>query len=387
MDGVPGDKDFVVTIKTFNVPDKEHRFFLRHRKNAFYEDDLLLKVNAKGLLETVNLTVEDKGPAVIDKAVETIIDVARISASGGVGPFFRDSSEITEIPLKPFHVVFDPFSAKQRSDAATMLAECGFQLSFPEPQPAQKWLAADAKQIESVTSRLSEAAASNPKIADGILFRPPTAIEMQISALNNSTGGILQHVFVRLPNPIEIATLDASRAFLIKKKNHYSLEDGDLIQVDYNRPSQALAFVSIPASVAHKVAEAIPSIIEIQDKRASRVPPELAAQKAQLDAQTALLNSQAALIEANKKLKTGSGDETNRALTRAALAGRAKAEEDEAKARQMNADADQKEANARSVQAEAAQKEAAARIAKAEEEARNARRDPSTPKPEEPKKP
>jgi hypothetical protein len=227
---------------------------------------------------------------------------------------------------------------------------------------ARAHVAGDSKEIRG-PKNIDAQGASYPDTANGILFRPPTAIELQISTLDNSQTGLLQHVFVRLPSPNEVAVIDASRAFLIKKKNNYTLVDGDLIQIDHNRPSQALALVSIPASVVHKVAEAIPTIIAIQDKRATRVPPELAAQKAQLDAQTAVLNSQIALIEARRKAK-GDG-QTNTVLTQEALKNQADAENREALARVERAKAENEEALARTEKAQAEKAEATARAQKA----------------------
>jgi hypothetical protein len=398
LDGAPLSKDaptdFQVTVKSFNVPDKDRRFFLRQRNNPFYEDDLQLKINGKGLLETVNISTEDKTPAIIDKVTETFIDVARIGASGSNGLFQSAKQLQTAIALKPFHVVFDPSSPAERNAARARLEECGFKLEFPDATAAKARVASDSKD-RKILYRVANDSTTvpYPATADGILYRPPTAVDLEISTLDNSQTGLLQHVFVRVPNRNEIAVMDASRSFLIKKKNNYALVDGDLIQIDHNRPSQALALVGIPASVVHKVAEAIPTIIAIQDKRASRVPPELAAQKAQLDAQTAVLNSQIALIEARKKAQ-GDGP-TNRALTRDALVKQAEAENEEALLRVEKVNADKEEATARKAKAQAENEEAQARVEKAkadkEEATARARRaatpDTSANTPERPKAP
>jgi hypothetical protein len=354
IDGAPVSKDFAtdfhVTVKSINVPDKARRFFLRQHANPFYDDDLQLKVNGKGLLETVNFSTEDKTPAIIDKVTETFIDVARIGASGG-GALFKSAQEArTAITLKPFHVVFDPFDSTEKEAARRKLEECGFKLDFLDADPGNGLVAGDSKDRRIVYRETDDSTAvPDPAAGEGIFYRPPTVVGLAVATLDNSQTGILQRVFVRLPNRNEIAVMDASRSFLIKKKSNYALVDGDLIQIDHNRPSQALALVGIPASIVRKVADAIPTIIAIEDKRATRVPPELAAQKAQLDAQTALLNSQMALIEARKKAQ-GDG-QTNTALTREALANQAEAHETEASARLERANADKAEAAARAQKA------------------------------------
>jgi len=360
LDGAPVSKDipaeFQVSIKTQNVPDKTRRYFLAHRTNVFYEDDLQIKVNGKGLLETTSLSTEDKTPAIISKITETLVDTAQIAAAG---PLFRNAREVmASHPLKPFHVIFDPFDPSQRANAVAKLSDCGFDLKFPNPSTAIARMI-DGKDKTSAKLISSASAAQLTQATDipGVIYRPPTAIELEITTQDNSTAGLLQHVWVRLPSPTEIAIADASRAFLIKKKNNYSFVDGDLIQIDHNKPSQLLAFISVPADIAHQIAGAIPTIISIEDKRAARLPPDLVAQKAQLDAETAVLNSKIALLQAQQKLEQTQGTGPH-ALTREALQNQATAEEEEAAARLEKARTEKAEAQRRASNAQGQQQSA-----------------------------
>jgi hypothetical protein len=69
----------VVTRK--NEADPQARKFLLQRRNVFYDDKIKLDIDADGLLTTVNVESEDKTPAIIDKVVDTVIDVAKIAAN------------------------------------------------------------------------------------------------------------------------------------------------------------------------------------------------------------------------------------------------------------------------------------------------------------------
>ena len=254
IDGGPVSKDFStdfhVTVKSVNVPDKERRFFLRQHANPFYDDDLQLKINGKGLLETVNFTTEDKTPAIIDKVTETFIDVARIGASGRGALFMNPQEARTAIVLKPFHVVFDPFNPAEKEAARKKLEECGFALTFPDATPGNALVAGDSKDRKLVYRETRDSVSPpDPAAAEGIFYRPPTVVALAVATLDSSQTGVLQQVYVRVPNRNEVAVMDASRSFLIKKKSNYALVDGDLIQIDHNRPSQAMALVGIPASI------------------------------------------------------------------------------------------------------------------------------------------
>lgn len=306
MDGEPvyvqnNMVDFKITVKVANVPDKEARYFLRHRINVFYDDAIVLKVNGKGLLESVNITTEDRTPAIIDKIADTIIDIGKIASSGN--PLADVKSLQDENKPKAFHVQFDPLSPIQRGQAVAALEKAKVVLAFDDDLPNSRVMT-DVKRIRALLSNRSSF--NDPKVIelDGAAYRPPMIVGMSLSLSGGDVAAIkLAQVSVRVPDAGALAVMDTSRSFLIKKINNYTLVDGDLYQIDHTRPSQLLAAVSIPASIARKVSEAIPTIVAIQDKRAARVPPDLAAQKAQLDAETSVLNSKAALIKAQEALQ------------------------------------------------------------------------------------
>lgn len=319
---------FKVSIERINEPDRAHRYFLKHQPNIFFDDDITLKVNTKGLLETVNITTEDKTPAIIDKITETLIDVARIATNG------LALETIAKKTFQPFDYTFDPFIRPEVEDIKKKLKSRGFALELDARGGSQNYLGQNYRTVTSTTSTTSTARQSS---FNGVFYRPPTTVKLELVALPDYDEAIIGRTEIRLPDVHRIAVLDLSRSPFIKKKTNLAFADGDFGQLEYNRPSQALGFISIPASIAHKIAEAIPTIIAIQDNRAKRVPPDLAAEKARLDAQKAVLDSQAALIKSEAALRAtqsagGANDaaplSNEEATSRAnAAAARAKAEE------------------------------------------------------------
>lgn len=290
---VGGEADGVYTVKItrFNVPDASARYYLRQNHNPFYDDATLLEVDAAGLLATTNVVTEDKTPAIIDKVTETLVNVAKISANLGGSPFgIRSIKQVAKQKLLPFNCTFDPLIPSEVDTARRQMKDCGFSLSVSSAD-------ADGKGSTPV--------AAGKLATSGVYYRPPVTVQIRVTTLGDFDGHMIESSTVRVPDPRHIAVLDLRRPFLVKKTTNLAFVDGDLKKVDYTKPSEALAFVSIPASVTGKIAEALPSIIQVKDSRANA---GLQAEKARLDAQKGVLDSQLALRNSQKALEGGASD-------------------------------------------------------------------------------
>lgn len=241
---------YKITISRFNVPDVRKRYFLKQNMNAFFDDHTVLEVNEQGLLTTTNVDSEDKTPAVIDKVVETVVSVAKISAHLGQRVLLDDTGAVVG-PL-PFNCTFDPLNATQVAAARGKVSAAGFELQVSDGGGEQ---AKDPLPGDKLSGR-------------GVFYRPPRLVDVSISAKAKDKP-VLEQTVVRVPDPNQVAVLDLGRPFLVKKTTNLEFVGGDLKKVDYHKPSEALAAVSIPASILAKVADAIPSIIQIQDSRAN----------------------------------------------------------------------------------------------------------------------
>jgi hypothetical protein len=290
--GTPVDNaaySLVITRK--NEADPQARKFLLQRRNVFYEDKTKLDIDAEGLLTTVNVDSEDKTPAIIDKVVDTVIDVAKIAAntSGMMGA--ADMKTLTLLPLSPFKCTFDPFVREQVNAARNVMWNAGFVATIV---PAS---------METKT-RVVQDELSNR----GVYYRPPTTVSVKIKTRDGYVGDFMQTATVRVPDPSSIAVLSLTRPFLVKKTTNLVFVGGDLHTVDFTHPSEALGVVSIPASIASKLAAAIPAIIKIQDERANAVT---ARETSRLNAERDLLKAQKEYEEAKKPTASGTMMSTN----------------------------------------------------------------------------
>lgn len=241
-------------------------------------------MNANGLLHTVNVDAEDKTPAIIDTIATTIVDVFKVAAETG---------KMSLEGSPPFNYVFDPLDKTETDDVMDKMGKRGFKLTVtPSPSTVAAGVVSEGtKETTSATSS-RKSNGQNP----GVFYRPPTTVELQIE----SSGTLMERVALRVPDKRSVAMLSLTRSGLIKKSTHISFNNGDLGGFTYTKPSQALAVVGIPASIAKKAAEAVPAIVKIQDARATHAANQ---RKAQLDAEAAVLQSQAALIQAKAALE------------------------------------------------------------------------------------
>lgn len=263
----------VVTRK--NEADPQARKFLLQRRNVFYEDKTKLDVDADGLLTTVNVDSQDKTGAILDKVVDTVIDVAKIGANAsGMMETAADMKTLALLPLAPFKCTFDPFVPSQVSAARGVMWKAGFVARIVPAKMETKTVVVE----DELSTR-------------GVYYRPPTTVSIKVRTRDGFAGAFLQTATVRVPDPYSIAVLGLTRPFLVKKTTNLVFVGGDLHTVDFTHPSEALGVVSVPASVVGKLAAAIPAIIKIQDERAN----------AETIRETARLNADRELLEARKK--------------------------------------------------------------------------------------
>jgi hypothetical protein len=285
-----GDNNFTVTVSQFNEPDRSHRYFLKQENNAFFEDQLVLTVNDSGLLQTVNVDSEDKTSEIIEKVADTVVDAFKVASQTGV-------AALVAVEFKPFNYVFDPLDPEETEDIKQKMDTRGFVLGV-KPDPIHSRRSARIEQTKNIAEKASITTTEHLS-GNGVFYHPPIAVQLTINGMSGD-GRLVERKTLRLPDPDRVAMLSMTRSALISKKTHVTFVNGDLSSVDYKKPSQALAAVSIPASIVHKAAEAIPAVVKIQDERATHGATQ---RKAELEAQAEVLKAQAALIEAKAALE------------------------------------------------------------------------------------
>jgi hypothetical protein len=347
---------FSITVAQHNEPDRGHRYYLAQCWHPLFDDDVQITVDERGLLTTTNVDSTDQTPAIIDTLAQTVLDVAEIGARLGGSPLSiagrlagPPAEYQSSLPFRPFDLSFDPTSGSEVATARRKLAACGFDLAV-EPDPTS------AKGGGSPL--LPSAAPGHAR--RGVLYRPPATVQIRLTSRSDGHSAFAKNYTVRIPDLGAIATLDLSRAALVKKTTKLAFAGGDLKEVKYTHPSQAKALVAIPASVAAKVKAAVPTLIQIEQ---SQRPSPTAA----LEAETNYYNALAARDAARKKAAdaaaalptpAASGGEATAARHNAEAGARLYEAKERAEREKKQAETARIEAEARKLEAETAAKKA-----------------------------
>ncbi|HWB58302.1 MAG TPA: hypothetical protein VG733_02375 [Chthoniobacteraceae bacterium] len=166
------DVDASVTV----VADSRYRYYLRWKPNPTYDDFFNnIDVDGNGLLSTLNYTVEDKTPAIVNDLATTAVNLGKII--NGIA-----TADTNGHAPQPFKYTFDPFDQAEYQRVEDELEQNQHLKMYlaPRPQGAQSALA------KYSYDKIPDAApAQNPQ-GGGIFYHPPTTIEMLLVAMDSS---------------------------------------------------------------------------------------------------------------------------------------------------------------------------------------------------------
>lgn len=241
------EQGFVVT--TDMVADTTDLLALNYRSNPFMADDLKFGVNAKGLLETVNVTTEDKTAAVVTQvagAPQLILGGAK-GVSGATDPnilvkikdYTADFTvKASTLAAGAYPIPWTILVANDMGKDQFVPVDAGFRVSAPDLRPRAGTLADQIKPVATDGSKVP-----------GILTRPLRNIELKFSPLTSGLDNVL---------PVDATIADASKLILVpvertpfvKRVNNIAIQDGIITSNAINNPALVEGFVSIPIDMA-----------------------------------------------------------------------------------------------------------------------------------------
>jgi hypothetical protein len=325
-------------VGVVDAPDSDAQFFLKLNPSILSDDDFCIGVGENGLLSSVGVVTADRSADIVKKLAETaavFFGGPPVPAGGilssGAGP--RRTNGIPVWDKAPFvEVVFDPDSkieveAAQKTIAAALIArgEAARQnpsltLASTREEIKAKNLVYEAnpellanmnsdKPYLVATTDLLRGKELNPYSDDrfpGVEFDKPNPsagvfyrVRSDRSFEVKPAGGLqgrLQQSIAALPDKSSTGFIKVSRGALIRKETGLALKDGMLVSVHVNKPSEALAVVSLPLDVAGAVIET-PARFFSSIAAATR-------------SDTALLSAKAELLQAEVEfLKAAKGEE------------------------------------------------------------------------------
>lgn len=287
IQGGPSKTDptgYEITVTPEIVADPRRDYHLAWTKQPFYDDKTAkpVTVNAKGLLTNVELNTTDQTPGIITDLVDTTVNVFKIAGGGAQSGDLKAAREA----MPPFSYTFDPFDADERESVLKRLRGHGIEVQIELPPTAGL----------SQAPAGHEAATLETLQRDGVLFHPPTAVELrfEIAPLN-----LITRKTITVPNPDVIAHFPFRRAPLVASTTALTLVDGMPTGFTMDRPSPVKAFTGLLKTVTTTVASAVPTLVNV---KVNREKSELAAEKSLMEAQTNHLKAQQQLLKEQSAL-------------------------------------------------------------------------------------
>jgi hypothetical protein len=226
-------------------------------------------------------TADYKTAEIVVKVIETAARLATpgLSLFSEPNKNFSTRIKVDEKPFK-YERLIDPSKDSDWSDVMKDLGDLGaayvFTLSdVPTPGP-------DRTQIEAPIK--------------GLLYRRPV-MRTLIVKLNND------YVFSKqllLPNEGPVATLDLRASRGVVTKHEFAFKDGSLVNFGINRPSEGLAYVSVPADILRAVVSIPAELVQLKVDYSSKETALAKAETEYLKAQIDLLAAQQAAEAARK---------------------------------------------------------------------------------------
>jgi hypothetical protein len=239
------------------IADTKDLLSLNYKPNALMSDEIKYGVNTKGLLETVNITTEDRTSDIIVKLAEapqiilgtssgaarapkTIVKIKEFSAD-----FIVKASAISNTPLS---INWQIVLINELGKDEFLTIQGDFKISSQDIMP-------NASTLSNLVNY--GAAASPTDEMEGIFTRPLKNVQLKFestfSGFNNS-----------LPTNITIADnskliiIPVNRTAFVKRVNKIAIQDGIIQSNEITKPSSVEGFISIPINIA-KAIVSIPS--------------------------------------------------------------------------------------------------------------------------------
>jgi len=264
------------------IADTERVLSLNYKPDPLMADDVKFVVNPRGLLESANITTEDRtseifsGIAKVIKPEEDTEKTAKRRA--GLIPE-RDTLQYSaEFHVSPFELEKTcPWTiviVNKWNYSDTYNVDAGFKVGTKDTLPEKKSI---------IDSQL----AKKPEELDGIFTRPLRNIPLTIEP---HALGLTQ------PIPINVTVADWSKLIVIpvertpfvKRENEIQIRDGLIISHKIVKPSSAEGFISIPIDIAKAIVSIPAEIVSLKLDFTNRRKDLLEAEKNRLEMQKQL---------------------------------------------------------------------------------------------------
>lgn len=243
---------YIVTPE--NIADTEELLSLQYKSNALMSDDVKFEVNEFGLLETINVTTEDRTAEIITQlanAPSTVLGISEVAdRSDEIIQQIKEFEQTFEVKASEIYgnsdgypIQYDIVVPNEMGIDEIKIVKAGFKIKNNGIIPKEN----KSKAIEILKH------GDTRTTVDGILTRPFRNTEFEF-VTNKITGNEQKtKVVARIIDKYKILNTPINRTAFVKRTNELKIKGGVLVYNHINNPSSVEGFVSIPIDVAKAV--------------------------------------------------------------------------------------------------------------------------------------
>lgn len=231
------------------IADTRDLLSLNYIPNALMADEIKYAVNAKGLLQTVNITTDDRTAATIEalsKAPQAILGV-NTGADKGDGVFVRIKEYSAEFLVKASEITADKRLVKWKIILTNDLKDDNYTTADADFSV----MATNFEKPLEIKTILKPATGESPQEINGILTRPLKNIELVFTCGTDKMES--RPVSVSIADVNKLVTIPVNRTAFVKRTNKIEINDGMIMSNEIVKPSSVEGFASIPVNVAKAI--------------------------------------------------------------------------------------------------------------------------------------
>lgn len=232
------------------VPDTSTVFGIKHKSSLFSSDDLKISVNSFGLLESINLTEEDR----IANIISGVTDAPKIILSGQQAAESNNFKTSENNPAAGLTVITETKEYMNNffiltKEIRTNIASRSWIINIDGTANINTTVDASFTLKFNVPHCNAFSFNKSEKVLKGVLTRPLLTVIMSIYKDRNSSEPNAEYQ-ISIPDESMLVTVPIIRAGFIKKVYGIKLSNGMLLENAINHPSQIEGFVGIPIKIA-----------------------------------------------------------------------------------------------------------------------------------------
>lgn len=284
------------TVASEIIPDTKNLLSLNYKPNILMSDDIKYGVNLNGLLETVNITTDDRSANIISELAKAP-QIILVNSSLDKG---SDNIKIKEYSAD-FEVKASSISSTPKIITWSIVVENELVQDNYETLNADFQISSNEvlQSFPTLKKLLTNNENSTSKDIKGILTRPMKNIEITIESTSNGAKKPLP-INIVIPDANKLIVIPVNRTAFVKRVNKIGIKDGIIISNEITNPSSAEGFISIPINIAKAIISIPGQIVQFKFDNTKRLD-EL--EKAKLAYEQTLLESQKFVIAKDKEIE------------------------------------------------------------------------------------